>query len=155
MMKIRPVIVGLAVLLLCGATPDKTHPLNLVVPDPTSALRLALYKTIPDETVLDKVRNLEHVTRTANPNVSRWAIYLTPTAATIQVKGWKADLNRPDTPIRELTLGECLRWLCRYVPDLRFEVLNDRILIDIKDKEPAHNKASQIIGAEAAHQPER
>jgi hypothetical protein len=145
MMKTRMAILTVAAVVLCGASPDKTHPLNLNVPDPTSALRLAWWKAMPDETVLEKVANLEKVTRAANPNASQWRIYLTPDAAAINVKGWEADNNRPDTPVPELSLGDCIRWLCRHVPDLQFEVLNDRILIEKKESKTEHNQQPEGI----------
>ena len=114
---------------------NETHPLNLTVPDPTSALRLAWWKTMPDETVLEKVTSLENVTRAANPDAPQWSIYLTPQAATIRIKGWQADWNRPDTPLHEASLGKCLDWLCRRVPSLHYEVIDERILVGVKKKE--------------------
>jgi hypothetical protein len=132
MMKMRNGLCLLAAILLCGAAPDKRHPLPLVVPAPASALRLAYYNDTPDETVLEKVRQLETVTRAANTNAADWTIFLSPAAAILPVKGWKADMNRPDTPLPEATLGECLQWLCRHVPELRFEVLDGRVLIQTK-----------------------
>jgi len=130
-------------LLLCvGAAPNKPHPLQLIIPGPDEAIRLAPFKTYPDETVVEKVKNLERVAREANPDAKPWSIYLTPRAATIVIKGWKEDLNRPDTPLPQATLGACLDRLARRVPELRQEILDGRILIDVKEDRPKHNETS-------------
>jgi hypothetical protein len=132
-MNIKNTIATISILALCvAAAPTKPHPLQLVLPAPGEALRLAEYKTYPDELVVDKVRSLERVARDANPKAEPWSIYLTPNASTIPIKGWEADLNRPDTPLPEATLGQCIEWLCRRVPTLQYEVVEGRILIDVK-----------------------
>ena len=120
--------------LWVGAEPIEEHPLNLIVPAPDSAVRLAWFETTPDETVAEKIMNLERATRNANPTAKEWAIYLTPSAALVPIKGWVANLDRPDTPIPEATLGECLIRIFN-ISGLRYEVMNARILIDIKTNE--------------------
>lgn len=137
-------IIAIAVFASPSAAPAATiapDSLQLLVPAPAEALRLAHYKTYPDELVVDKVKNLERVAREANPDAKTWSIYLTPQAATILVKGWKGNLNTPDTPMPEATLGKCLDWLCRHVPDLQYGVVDTKILIDVKkQKGERHNK---------------
>ena len=141
-MRTRILILGLASVLLCGAKPEKEHPLNLVLPSPDEAVRLAWFKATPDETVLDKVKNLEQATRQANPEAKEWSIYLTPAAASISIKGWQADMNRPDTPRPEGTLAECLQSLANRA-GLRYDVLNGKVLIDVAKKEALHNKVPE------------
>jgi len=86
---------------------------------------------MPDETVMDKIRNLERVTKDANPAAKEWSIYLTPTAALIPIKGWQAVTNSPDTPLPEATLERCLEWISK-TAGLRYEVFDSKILIDAK-----------------------
>ena len=136
----RIVAVFLMLAACVAAAPVGQHPLQLVVPAPAEALRLAHYKTYPDESVVDKVKNLERVARAANPKAKPRTVYLTPEAATIPIRGWKEDLNRHDTPLPEASLGQCLDWLCRRVPTLEYTVVGDKILIYVK-QEKLHNKA--------------
>ena len=145
-------LAGILVLLVCvaaAAAPINPELLQLLVPAPAEALRLAHYKTYPDELVVDKVENLERVAREANPDAKSWSIYLTPQAATILIKGWKGNLNTPDTPLPEATLGKCLDWLCRHVPELQYEVIDTKILIDVKkQKGEMHNKTDAGNGSD-------
>jgi hypothetical protein len=79
-----------------------------------------------------------------HPAAKPWSVYLTPQAATIPVKGWKADLNRPGTPLPEASLGQCLDWLCRRVPALQYELVDDKILIDVKSKKNCATRPSKL-----------
>ena len=136
----------------CLAATPLPHPLNLIVPAPGEALRLAYYKTTPDETVANKVKHLENVVREANPNAPPWSIYLTPTAATTQIKGWEADLNRPDTPLPEATLDLCLEWLSK-AAGLTYKMEEECILIETLKENEVHNNRLEATGETPAPQP--
>ena len=118
------------------AEPVEVHPLNLIVPAPDSAVRLARFETTPDETVAEKIMHLERATREANPTAKEWSIYLTPAAALVPIKGWPAYMGGPEdaTPIPEATLGECLLRLFN-TAGLRYEIFNARVLVDVKKNE--------------------
>ena len=134
----RPILLLFATLLImvlrAGAEPVEKHPLNLIIPAPDSAARLAWFETTPDETVAEKILNLERATRNANPTAKEWAIYLSPAAAIVSIEGWTANLDRPDTPIPEATLSECLMRILN-IAGLRYVVFDARILIDVKTDE--------------------
>ncbi|MFO1489988.1 MAG: hypothetical protein U1F77_08270 [Kiritimatiellia bacterium] len=141
------------ILLLCvGAAPPEQYPLDLMVPAPNDAVRLAWYANTPDETVVQKIQHLERATREANPTSEVWAIYLTPDAALVPIKGWQADMNRPDTPLPQTTLKDCLTWLSS-VAGLRFEVVKSKVLIDVKEEKRTAQPAGGAYGAPAAGAP--
>lgn len=146
-------LVVVPILLLCvGAAPSEQHPLDLMVPAPSDAIRLAWYANTPDETVVQKVQHLERVTKEANPTAEAWAIYLTPDAALVPIKGWQADMNRPDTPLPRATLRDCLTWLST-VAGLRFEVVDYKVLIDLKEEKQTAQPAGGAYVAPAAGAP--
>ena len=139
----RPISLLFATLLLLAlrvvAEPMEEYPLNLIIPAPDSAVRLARFETTPDETVAEKIMHLERAAREANPNAKEWSIYLTPAAALVTIKGWPAYMGGPEdaTPIPEATLGECLMRIFNSA-GLRYEIFNARVLIDVKpDKQNA------------------
>ena len=86
--------------------------------------------TIPDEMAANKIFNLERATRAANPKANEWSIYMTPSAALVQISGIQAAAENSG-PISKSTLGNCLARISK-VAGLRYEVFNNRIFIDIK-----------------------
>ena len=155
--------------LRVGAEPTNEFPLDLIVPDPNSAVRLGNYReeksyahrllhfgteviptndykyipgshpyyivsnqyaTIPDEMAVDKIFNLERATRAANPKENEWSIYMTPSVALVPISGRQAAADN-NGPISKSTLGDCLARISK-LAGLRYEVFNDRVLIDLK-----------------------
>ena len=132
-MKLKIIAIGLTALLLCGAKPAEKHPLNLIVPKPNEATGTAWFVDTPDETILTKITSLESAAREANPKAKPWSVYITPEAGNIKIKGWKADLDIPDDPLPEASLGRCIEWICRLHPTLQYEALDGKILISTKN----------------------